>query len=146
MFHRNPIASFKLLTSFQTSCNRNCQNSFATIFHILNPNPSKCNIKSYSACDLIGEHRLNPVNRNVRAFSSNTNEIQIPVVTYEYVKDLPNHPEKILIDVREPSELQETGSIPSSINIPRKKHFIKLNHNISNNKNKKDKFQFLFCF
>lgn len=124
MFRRNPIASFKLLTSFQTSYSRNSQNSFATIVHILNTNPSKCNKKSYFAYDLIGEHRLNLVNRNVRAFSSNTNEIQIPVVTYEYVKDLPNHPEKILIDVREPSELQETGSIPSSINIPRKKHFI----------------------
>lgn len=36
------------------------------------------------------------------------------------VKDLPKHPEKTLIDVREPSELQETGTIPTSINIPRK--------------------------
>lgn len=37
---------------------------------------------------------------------------------YEEVKDLPNHPEKLLIDVREPKEIQETGQIPTSINIP----------------------------
>lgn len=42
----------------------------------------------------------------------------IPVATYEEVKDLPNHPEKLLIDVREPAEIAETGSIPTSINIP----------------------------
>lgn len=39
--------------------------------------------------------------------------------TYEQIKDLPNHPEKMLIDVREPHELAETGVIPTSINIPR---------------------------
>lgn len=42
----------------------------------------------------------------------------ISIATYEEVKDLPNHPEKLLIDVREPTELAETGSIPTSINIP----------------------------
>lgn len=42
------------------------------------------------------------------------------IATYEEVKDLCNHPEKLLIDVREPHELLETGSIPTSINIPRK--------------------------
>ena len=42
------------------------------------------------------------------------------IATYEQVKDLPNHPEKLLIDVREPHELVETGVIPTSINIPRK--------------------------
>lgn len=56
--------------------------------------------------------------QTIRNYSSNTNEIVIPVVTYEQVKDIPNHPETTLIDVREPSELQETGSIPTSINIP----------------------------
>ncbi|GAB0089894.1 Rhodanese domain-containing protein [Sergentomyia squamirostris] len=40
------------------------------------------------------------------------------VATYEEVKDLCNHPEKLLIDVREPHELLETGCIPTSINIP----------------------------
>lgn len=43
-----------------------------------------------------------------------------PIATYEEVKDLPNHPEKLLIDVRNPDELKEYGIIPSSINIPRK--------------------------
>lgn len=40
------------------------------------------------------------------------------IATYEEVKELPNHPEKYLIDVREPAELVETGQIPTSINIP----------------------------
>ncbi|XP_063700157.1 rhodanese domain-containing protein CG4456 isoform X1 [Culicoides brevitarsis] len=47
-----------------------------------------------------------------------TNMAVNPIATYEEVKDLPNHPEKLLIDVREPSELQQTGVIPTSINIP----------------------------
>ncbi|XP_049298142.1 rhodanese domain-containing protein CG4456-like isoform X2 [Anopheles funestus] len=40
------------------------------------------------------------------------------IATYEEVLDLPNHPEKLLIDVRNPDELSETGKIPTSINIP----------------------------
>lgn len=47
--------------------------------------------------------------------------IMVEIATYDEVKDLPNHPEKVLIDVREPNELQETGQIPTSINIPRKR-------------------------
>lgn len=31
---------------------------------------------------------------------------------------MPNHPEKLLIDVREPSEVEEFGKIPTSVNIP----------------------------
>lgn len=46
----------------------------------------------------------------------------VEIATYEEVKDLPNHPEKVLIDVREPNELAETGQIPTSINIPRKEY------------------------
>ncbi|XP_055551248.1 rhodanese domain-containing protein CG4456-like [Wyeomyia smithii] len=42
------------------------------------------------------------------------------VATYEEIVDLPNHPEKLLIDVREPAELASTGVIPTSINIPLK--------------------------
>lgn len=42
-----------------------------------------------------------------------------PIATYEEVKDLPKHPEKLLIDVRNPDELKEHGVIPTSINIPR---------------------------
>ncbi|XP_070504494.1 rhodanese domain-containing protein CG4456-like isoform X2 [Chironomus tepperi] len=41
-------------------------------------------------------------------------------VTYEEIKELPNYPAKMLIDVREPKELEETGRIPTSINIPLK--------------------------
>lgn len=44
----------------------------------------------------------------------------LAIASYEEIKDLPNHPEKLLIDVREPAEIAETGSIPTSINIPRK--------------------------
>uniref|UniRef100_A0A336MVY0 CSON008174 protein n=1 Tax=Culicoides sonorensis TaxID=179676 RepID=A0A336MVY0_CULSO len=43
---------------------------------------------------------------------------KLPVATYEDVKDLPNHPEKYLIDVRHPYEIQRTGKIPTSINVP----------------------------
>lgn len=39
-------------------------------------------------------------------------------MTYEEVKDLSNYPEKLLIDVREPTELVADGKIPFSINIP----------------------------
>lgn len=42
------------------------------------------------------------------------------VVTYEEIEDLPNQPETLLVDVRDPPEIKDTGSIPTSINIPRK--------------------------
>ncbi|XP_068156922.1 rhodanese domain-containing protein CG4456 [Drosophila tropicalis] len=42
----------------------------------------------------------------------------IGIVDYAVVKELPNEPQKLLIDVREPDELKETGQIPSSVNIP----------------------------
>lgn len=47
-----------------------------------------------------------------------TTPSEIMIASYEEVKDLPNHPEILLIDVREPHELVETGQIPTSINIP----------------------------
>lgn len=54
-------------------------------------------------------------------YSTDETQIVIPIVSYEVVKDLPNHPgEVVLIDVREPEELQETGTIPTAFNIPRK--------------------------
>uniref|UniRef100_A0AAG5CZW0 Rhodanese domain-containing protein n=1 Tax=Anopheles atroparvus TaxID=41427 RepID=A0AAG5CZW0_ANOAO len=40
------------------------------------------------------------------------------VATYEEVLDLPNHPEKLLVDVRNPNEIADTGKIPTSVNIP----------------------------
>lgn len=49
-----------------------------------------------------------------------TDEDPSKIATYEEIKDLPNHLEKLLIDVREPQELKDTGVIPTSINIPRK--------------------------
>ncbi|XP_013110580.1 rhodanese domain-containing protein CG4456 [Stomoxys calcitrans] len=51
-----------------------------------------------------------------KQYSSNANTI--PIVSYEEIKQLPKQPKKLLIDVREPKELQETGQIPTSINIP----------------------------
>lgn len=44
----------------------------------------------------------------------------LPVVTFDDVFKLKDDPNVLIIDVREPSELQDTGSIPRSINIPRK--------------------------
>ncbi|XP_002024755.2 rhodanese domain-containing protein CG4456 [Drosophila persimilis] len=40
------------------------------------------------------------------------------MATYEQVKDVPNHSEIYLIDVRQKEELQQTGIIPASLNIP----------------------------
>lgn len=47
-------------------------------------------------------------------------EENMSIAVYDEIKNLPNHPEKTLIDVREPDELKQTGVIPTSINIPRK--------------------------
>ncbi|XP_065359554.1 rhodanese domain-containing protein CG4456-like [Calliphora vicina] len=58
---------------------------------------------------------LNSVNF-IKQYS--TGENNIPVVSYEEIKKLTDHSEQLLIDVREPKELQETGKIPTSINIP----------------------------
>lgn len=58
-----------------------------------------------------------------RMYATDANQLTIPIVTYEDVKDLPKHPEKWLIDVREPNELKETGVIPTAINIPRRNCF-----------------------
>lgn len=44
------------------------------------------------------------------------------IATYEEIKDLPNRPEILLIDVREPFEIEQTGIIPTAINIPCKKN------------------------
>ncbi|KAI8119681.1 Heat shock protein 67B2 [Lucilia cuprina] len=50
--------------------------------------------------------------------SLNNSENKIEIAYYDEIKDLPNHPEKLLIDVRTPEELVQTGKIPTSINIP----------------------------
>uniref|UniRef100_A0A1A9ZLA4 Rhodanese domain-containing protein n=1 Tax=Glossina pallidipes TaxID=7398 RepID=A0A1A9ZLA4_GLOPL len=49
------------------------------------------------------------------SFSSSEN---MRIVEYKDIKKLLKHPEKVLIDVREPNELRETGQIPTSINVP----------------------------
>lgn len=45
-------------------------------------------------------------------------------VTYEEVKDLPNHPEKFLFDVREPIEIAAIGAIPRAVNVPCRRYFL----------------------
>uniref|UniRef100_A0ABK9NFV8 Rhodanese domain-containing protein n=1 Tax=Glossina morsitans morsitans TaxID=37546 RepID=A0ABK9NFV8_GLOMM len=40
------------------------------------------------------------------------------MATFEEVRNVPNHPEVYLIDVRNADEVAKTGSIPASINIP----------------------------
>ncbi|XP_031618484.1 rhodanese domain-containing protein CG4456-like [Contarinia nasturtii] len=68
---------------------------------------------------IINNENYSVVFKNMgQRYSTDNAQIVIPIVTYEDVKDLTNHPEKTLIDVREPNELQETGTIPTSINIP----------------------------
>ncbi|CAD6993883.1 heat shock protein 67B2 [Ceratitis capitata] len=58
-------------------------------------------------------------NQQIKSFSTgNSYRKEISSVNYSYVKELPNRPEKLLIDVRERQELEETGKIPTSINIP----------------------------
>ncbi|XP_061395007.1 rhodanese domain-containing protein CG4456-like [Musca vetustissima] len=51
-------------------------------------------------------------------YHQNTSINSIPIVRYEEIKQLPKYPNKLLIDVREPQELQESGKIPTAINIP----------------------------
>jgi hypothetical protein len=52
--------------------------------------------------------------------------IPAKIATYEEIKELPNHPEILLIDVREPEMVQKTGKIPTSINIPRNYNYFPL--------------------
>ncbi|EDV42396.2 uncharacterized protein Dana_GF17037 [Drosophila ananassae] len=56
--------------------------------------------------------------RNLQQRFYSSNSPVIGIVDYDVVKKLPSEPQKLLIDVREPDELKETGQIPSSINIP----------------------------
>ena len=61
-----------------------------------------------------------PVIRESSATAGSNDVIDLTkFVTYEEIKELPSYPAKMLIDVREPKELEETGQIPTSINIPR---------------------------
>lgn len=51
------------------------------------------------------------------------------IVTIEEIEDLPNRPDTLLIDVRDPPELKATGIIPTSINIPCKSTTTKIQYN-----------------
>lgn len=42
----------------------------------------------------------------------------VKAATFEQVRALKEDKNVLLIDVREPSELQESGTIPGSVNIP----------------------------
>lgn len=50
--------------------------------------------------------------------TSSAPTIKVPVAYYDEIKNLPNHRETLLVDVREPIEIQKTGRIPTSINVP----------------------------
>lgn len=62
-----------------------------------------------------------------RSLSTKITAENIPIATYDEIMDLPNHPEILLVDVRERRELRENGEIPDCINIPRKSQRLHLN-------------------
>lgn len=45
--------------------------------------------------------------------------MSVEIANYQEVIESLHDPEILLIDVREPPEIEENGSIPKSINIPR---------------------------
>lgn len=98
---RMSINSMKSLQAIFTSSYVNCQRLLANYS------------MSGASQPIVGTY-----NTSQRFYSSEEGNIKIPIVSYEYVKDIPNQPTKMLVDVREPSELAESGAIPSSINIP----------------------------
>lgn len=61
---------------------------------------------------------LIPQGNRLERFYGSNGPAAIGIVDYDVVKKLPSEPQKLLIDVREPEELKETGQIPASINIP----------------------------
>lgn len=57
----------------------------------------------------------------VRTFASNKNNTMVDpkrVLSYDDMLKVIEQPEKVIIDVRNPDEINTTGKIPSSINIP----------------------------
>lgn len=56
------------------------------------------------------------VSRLTKTYS--TSHFTMTIVTFEQIVDLPNRPEVVLVDVREPVEIHNTGNIPTAINIP----------------------------
>ncbi|KAF3178945.1 hypothetical protein TWF751_000959 [Orbilia oligospora] len=57
----------------------------------------------------------------VRTYIKKADEVEpLKVVTFEEVKKLSDNPDpkRLIVDVREPHELQKSGIIPNSINVP----------------------------
>lgn len=50
-----------------------------------------------------------------------SSNFKVGIATYEEVIDALRNPDKLIIDVREPEDVQTSGKIPKSINIPCKK-------------------------
>lgn len=50
-------------------------------------------------------------------------KVKMSIATLEEIENLPNNPEILLIDVRDPPEIKSTGLIPTAINIPCKFKF-----------------------
>lgn len=89
-------------------------------FHILTNSKSLGlpNCAAATAARIVGQPCLRPL-------STRITEENVPIATYHDIKDLPNHPETLLIDVREPPELRQNGEIPDCINIPREWSHVK---------------------
>uniref|UniRef100_A0A1A9VR23 Rhodanese domain-containing protein n=1 Tax=Glossina austeni TaxID=7395 RepID=A0A1A9VR23_GLOAU len=83
------------------------------IFHY--PTISASAVESLPAKNHLSVLAINFSLRFVKQFSSSED---MRIVEYKDIKKLLKHPEKVLIDVREPNELRETGQIPTSINVP----------------------------
>lgn len=63
-------------------------------------------------------NRIRPFIRLLTNSNYSTGAGKMSIVTFEEIEDLPNRPETILVDVRDPPEIKDTGNIPTSINIP----------------------------
>ena len=60
----------------------------------------------------------------IGALGKMSSNFKVGIATYEEVIDALRDTEKFIIDVRDPEEIQASGQIPKSINIPRKKILI----------------------
>lgn len=95
-------------------------NLFHVIKQNINPYFVVIALQAYLVFGCYGEQTTNNLKPTLENYSTNmsNNMSNINIAYYEEIKDLPNHPEKYLIEVRTPEELLETGKIPTSINIP----------------------------
>lgn len=79
---------------------------------------SRLALTSLTIVLIVGAHRCYSEQCPENKYDPNCIDFR-QVATYDEIVDLPNHPEVLLIDVRRPDELAGTGTIPTSINIPR---------------------------